>query len=177
MKTKPLYRISRCSLFAAIICVCSFLNFPVGPVPVTAALLAVMLVGIVLSPLEALLTTTVYILIGALGIPVFSSGGAGIGILLGPTGGYIWSYPFLALITSLFSLIKTNKKPLKYLFAFIGCITGTAVCYFCGTLQYMYICSTTFYTAVLTCIIPFIIFDIIKAIAACSVGVLLRNRI
>ena len=77
------------------------------------ALLAVMLSGIVLSPFEATVSSAVYILIGAIGIPVFSAGGAGFGVLLGPTGGYLWSYPLLALIASLFCLIPAKNKWIK----------------------------------------------------------------
>ncbi len=177
MKNKPLYKISRSGLFAAIICVCAFICIPIGPVPVTAALIAVMLSGVVLSPLEAVAATLVYVVMGALGLPVFSGGGGGIGILLGPTGGYIWSYPLLALVASLFTLINIKSKRLNYLTAFAGCIAGTAVCYLCGTLQYMAVCNTSFATALITCIIPFIPFDIIKSLIAILIGIPLKKRI
>lgn len=177
MNKKSLYRISRCGLFAAIICVCAFINIPVGAVPVSMALLAVMLSGIILSPFEATVSSVVYILIGAIGIPVFSVGGAGFGVLLGPTGGYLWSYPLLALIVSLFCLIPAKNKWIKYVFAFLGCVIGTALCYVCGTLQYMYVCETSFSAAVITCIFPFIPFDVLKIIFACVVGIPLKKRI
>lgn len=177
MRNRPLYRICRAGLFAAIICVCSFIAIPVGAVPVTAALLCIMLSGIVLAPLEAVAATAVYIIIGAVGLPVFSGGSGGIGVLLGPTGGYIWAYPILALTVSLFSLIKTKKKILKYIFSFIGCITGTVVCYVCGTVQYMLLTDASFYTAAVTCIIPFVIIDIIKSIVAAFIGIPLRKKL
>lgn len=177
MNKKPLYRISRCGLFAAIICVCAFINIPVWSVPVSLALLAVMLSGIVLPPFETTVSAVVYILIGVIGIPVFSAGGAGLGVLFGATGGYLWSYPLLALTVSLFCLIPAEKRWIKYAFAFTGCVVGTAICYICGTLQYMYVCDTSFSTAVITCIFPFIPFDVLKIIFACSVGIPLRKRI
>ena len=177
MKNKSLYKISRCGLFSAIICVCAFINIPIGAVPVSMALLAVMLSGVILSPFEATVSSVVYILIGVIGIPVFSAGGAGVGVLFGATGGYLWSYPLLSLIVSLFCLIPSGNKWLKYAFAFTGCVVGTAICYICGTLQYMYVCDTSFAAAVITCIFPFIIFDVLKIIFTCVIGIPLRKRI
>ncbi len=177
MKNKKLYSISRAGIFAAIICVCAFINFPVGYVPVSMALLGVMLSGVILSPFEALSASFVYILIGAIGLPVFSGFGAGFGVLFGVTGGYIWSYPITVFIISLMRLIKSKNKIFEYCAALSGCVLGVLVCYICGTLQYMYVCDTSFYTAIITCIVPFIFFDIIKILIACSIGVPLKKRI
>ena len=99
------------------------------------------------------------------------------GVLFGATGGYIWSYPVLALIISLLRCIKTKNKVKEYLLAFSGCIIGTLICYFLGTLQYMYVCDTTVYTAVITCIVPFIAVDIIKIIVAVVIGVPLKKSL
>ncbi len=177
MRNKPLYRISRAGLFAAIICVCSFIAFPIGPVPVTAALLCVMLAGIVLSPLEAVGATAVYIIIGAVGLPVFSGGQGGIGVLLGPTGGYIWSYPLCALITSFFARMRFKNKLSLFAFPFLGCLVGVTVCYAAGTVQYMLLTDASFYTAAVACIIPFVAVDIIKSFAATVIGISLKKKL
>lgn len=177
MKNKSLYKISRAALFSAVICVCAFINFPFGSVPVSMALLGVMLSGVILSPAEAFCSSLVYILIGAMGLPVFSGAGAGFGVLFGPTGGYIWSYPITAFIISLVRLFKCKNRISEYFVSLLGCIIGVLFCYICGTLQYMYICDTSFYTAMITCIIPFIFFDIIKMLIACSIGIPLKERI
>lgn len=177
MKDKLIYKICRGSIFSAIICICAFINISFSSVPFTLALLGVMLTAIVLSPFEAFCSTTVYVLMGAIGLPVFSGAGAGMGVLFGATGGYIWSYPVLALIISLLRCIKTKNKVKEYLLAFSGCIIGTLICYFLGTLQYMYVCDTTVYTAVITCIVPFIAVDIIKIIVAVVIGVPLKKSL
>ena len=163
MKDKLIYRICRASIFSAIICVCSFINIPFANVPYSLTLLGVMLTAVVLSPFEAFCSTAVYVLIGVIGIPVFSGAGAGMGVLLGATGGYIWSYPIIAFIISLLRRINTKNKAKEYLLAFLGCIIGNLICYFFGTVQYMYVCDTSVYTAVITCIVPFIAVDIIKS--------------
>lgn len=177
MNDKPLYRISRAGLFAAIICVCSFIAIPIGPVPITLALLCVMLSGIVLSPLEAVSATLVYVIIGALGLPVFSGGNGGIGVLLGPTGGYIWSYPLCALAVSLISRINVKNKFVSFAVSFMGCMLGTALCYCAGTAQYMFVCNANFYTAIITCVLPFVAVDVLKSVAAILIGMPLRKKL
>ncbi len=177
MKNKSLYKIARCGIFAAIICVCSFIAIPIGVIPVTASLMCIMLSGIVLTPLEAFAATVVYVIMGALGLPVFSGGSGGIGVLLGPTGGYIWSYPFCALLVSFISHIKVKNKILSFAVPFFGSITGTLPCYTLGTVQYMLVCNASFYTALVACVIPFVIVDVLKAATATVIGVPLRKRL
>ncbi len=177
MKNKPIYKICRCALFTAVICICAFINIPVFTVPISLALFGIILCSVLLPPLEAFLSTAGYILIGIIGLPVFSSFSAGFGVLLGATGGYIWSYMLLSVIVSSFSRLHTKTKKTKSLLSFVGCVIGTAVCYMCGTIQYMYVCDTTFYTAVAFCILPFIPIDIIKALTAVFVGYKIKDRI
>lgn len=167
----------RCSVFAAIICVCSFLIIPVGTVPVSAAVLAIMLCGVVLPPFEAFCTTSVYIIMGAIGLPVFSFGSGGIGVLLGITGGYIWSYPLLSLTVSLFSSVKVKSKIKKYVASFFGCICGMAICYTCGTIQYMLVANVSFYAAMVVCVAPFLLIDLLKAFVAVGIGNTIKNKI
>lgn len=177
MKSKMLYIISRCGLFAAIICVCAFINFPVGNVPVSMATLGIMLTGVVLSPVEAVFASFVYILIGMIGVPVFSLGSAGLGTLFGATGGYIWSYPVLCLSVSLFSKIPIENKHIRFFVTFCGSMVGNAVCYFCGTIQYMAVCDASFISAVTVCVLPFVIIDAVKAFVASGMGLAIRQRI
>lgn len=177
MRNRPLYKICRAGLFAAIICVCSFIAVPIGTVPVTAALLCVMLSGIVLSPFESFAACIVYIIMGAVGLPIFSGGSGGIGVLFGPTGGYIWSYPLCALIVSLVSRISVKNKFLSFGFNIFACFLGVGLTYFLGTVQYMLLCKADFYTAAVVCIIPFIPVDIVKSVAAVLMGLPLRNKL
>ena len=174
---KTLYKTVRCGIFAAIICVSSFFVIPVGTVPISFTLLAVMVCAVVLSPFEAFCATFVYILMGAIGLPVFSGGSGGFGVLFGITGGYIWSYPLLAVIVSLLSSLDVKKKLLNFTFAFISCLVGVTLCYACGTLQYILVTDANFYTALTVCVIPFVPIDIIKALVAVSIGLILRKRI
>ena len=174
---KPLYKTIRSGIFAAIICVSSFLVIPVGTVPVSATLMCIMLCAIATSPFESVSATLVYVIMGAVGLPVFSGGSGGFGVLFGVTGGYIWSYPLLSLAVSLFANIKVKRNYLKYLFSFCGCLIGMIICYICGTIQYILVTNADFYTALTVCVIPFIPIDIIKSFIAVSIGLTVKRRI
>lgn len=175
MHKKSIYTICRCGLFAAIICLISPFTLPIGPVPVSLSLTAVMTTGILLSKGEAVTTVFVYILIGLLGLPVFAGACGGAQVLFGVTGGYIWSYPFVALITSAFSKIKKGK--LNYIFSFSGCITATVISYVFGTIQYMFITHNNISQALIICVLPFIVVDILKSLAAVLIAIPLSKRI
>jgi len=174
---KTLYKTVRSGIFAAIICVSSFFVIPIGTVPISFTVFAVMLCAIVLSPLEAFFASAVYVLMGAVGHPVFSGGSGGFGMLFGITGGYIWSYPLLALIVALFAKINLNNKLLKFAVSFTGCLIGIILCYTLGTFQYILVAKTHLYTALGVCVIPFVPIDIIKALAAVSIGFAVKSRI
>ena len=85
MKTKQLVRIA---LMAAVLCVLAPWKIPVGPIPITLASFGVYLAAGVLGPLEGTVAVVIYVLLGAVGVPVFSGFTGGAGCLLGVTGGY-----------------------------------------------------------------------------------------
>jgi biotin transport system substrate-specific component len=95
--------ISRMALFAALMGAFSFVSFPnpLSPAPVTLQVVGVFLAGIMLGPAWGTGALALYLLAGAVGAPVFAGGSAGIGVLLGPTAGYLWSYPLAAGVTGL----------------------------------------------------------------------------
>ncbi len=90
--------IARAALFAALMGAFAYVSFPypLSPAPVTLQVLGVFLAGLFLGPLWGAAAMVLYLLAGALGTPVFSGGAAGLGVLLGPTGGYLFSYPLAA---------------------------------------------------------------------------------
>lgn len=88
----------RTALFAALIGAMAYVSFPnpFSPAPITLQVLGVFLAGIMLGPKWGSASLVVYLTAGAVGAPVFAGGGAGTGVLFGPTGGYLWSYPIAA---------------------------------------------------------------------------------
>lgn len=160
------------AIFSAIICILSVITVPIGTIPISLSLFAIILTAISLGAKRGVLTVIVYILIGSLGIPVFSGFKGGFHILFGPTGGFIFSYIFVALIMSFVSQ-KTNKKLTLFLFSLLS----LAICYLIGSFQYAIISKVSFYNSLSVCIYPFIVFDILKALLAVNIGLKLKKII
>ena len=169
MKTKTLITEA---LFAAIIAVFSVITISIGPVPITLSIFAIYLAAVILGGKKSTVSLLVYILCGAVGIPVFSGMRGGISVLFGPTGGYILSYIFITLIAG-FSCDKLKNKPL----IFLMCLLSLFVCYAGGTIQYILITNTPLQAALVKCVYPFIAFDIIKIIAALFIGMSVKKRL
>ncbi len=155
-----------CALCAAVICVLSPLSLPIGPVPISLATFAVMLSAALLGAKWGTIATAIYILLGAIGVPVFAGWTAGIGCIAGQTGGYIIGYLPLAFITGLFmdKLVRRTAGKAKYAFLMVGMILGTVVLYLIGTAWFVAISGAALADAMGWCVIPFIPGDLIKMI-------------
>lgn len=159
-------------LSAAIIAVCSWISIPLT-VPITLQTMGVVLISGLFGAKRGTLSTLLYILIGAIGVPVFSGFKSGFGVLLGSTGGYIIGFIFTALIVGIVS-DKTNK-----LWALIlSMVVGILVCYAFGTAWFAVVYAKTNEPASLAtilgwCVIPFLIPDTIKI----ALAAVLTNRL
>ncbi|WP_409069501.1 biotin transporter BioY [Clostridium sp. FAM 1755] len=163
------------ALFATIIGVSSYITIPlpISPVPITAQGLAVMLAGCVLTPVQAALSMVTFLFMGAIGIPVFSGGTAGIGVILGKTGGYLIGYLIGVIIISL--LVRKNKSLVRMLIAcFIG---GIVVVHILGSAWLGQVTSIGIKKAFLLGSVPFIPGDLIKVIVAVLIGRKLEKQI
>ncbi len=174
MKTKS---IILCAIFAAFLCIFSVITIPIGIVPITLGTFGIMLASAILGWREGTISVIVFILIGAVGIPVFSGFKGGVSVIAGPTGGYIWSYIIMALITGALTRKLAKKPVLAMIQIALACIAGVAVCYFFGTLQFVFVQNTTFAAALGMCVIPFIPFDILKAVVAGYIAYTVRMRL
>ena len=159
----------QCSLFSALLCILAPLTFPVGVVPVTLAIFAVVTCASVLGIRRSLVSVGLYIALGAIGLPVFSGWQGGFGVLVGPTGGYIWSYFIVCVVVG-----KCTDTTMRRWVANIYGLFALTICYVCGTVQYMVVSGASFTMALAVCVYPFVIFDIIKMWAALFVGAKIR---
>lgn len=157
-----------CALFAGIIAIMAQIKIELTIVPITMQTLGIYLMATVLKPKYAFLSALVYILMGAIGLPVFTGFTGGIGVLVGPTGGYIFSFPLVAYAIS-FCLTNTTTTICKWL----GMILGTVICYTIGTAWFMYSSQNGLWVSLTWCVFPFLMGDAIKIIAA----TLFSNRI
>ena len=163
MKTRDM---SLIAVMAALICVAGPLSLPIGPVPISLATFAVYLAGAVLGWKRGTLAVVVYLLIGLVGVPVFSGFSGGLQKLIGVTGGYLVGYLPCALIMGLgvqdADAGKARPKWLLPLFMVIG----TAVLYIIGTAWFMIQTGNTLGASMGMCVVPFLPGDVIKMIAA-----------
>jgi len=152
------------ALFGILIGICSWITIP-GAIPFTLQTFGVFLTVSVLGGKRGTVAVLLYIFMGLLGIPVFSGFQGGMGILLGPTGGYIIGFIFSALI--MWSFEKLSHK--NVFMQGLSMITALLVCYTFGTLWYLIIFAEnsqaiSIMTVISLCVVPFIIPDIIKII-------------
>ena len=161
------------ALMAAVTCILGPLSIPIGVVPISLTNFAVYLAIYVLGCRRGTISYIVYLLIGLVGLPVFSSFSSGVGKLFGPTGGYLIGFIFMALICGLF-IEKWEKKIYMH---FIGMVLGTAVCYVFGTAWLAFTAHMGFGAALAAGVIPFIPGDLVKIIIAMIAGPIIRKQL
>ena len=162
-------------VMTAVMCLLSPFSIPIpfSPVPITLATLGLYIIAYVLGTKLGTISCLIYLLLGAVGLPVFSSFSGGFAKIAGPTGGYLLGYLFLSAITGFF----IERFSGKLVFAVIGMIVGTAICYAFGTLWLAAQMQLTFPQALATGVIPYLPGDAIKIIIACILGPKLRAAI
>ena len=167
-------------LTIAIKAVSAWVVVPLGPIPFTLQMFAITFAIVVLSPKEAIAAITGYLLLGAVGVPVFSGMRGGIGVLAGPTGGFLHAVRTRLgraggkNAPRLTRAEKTAMTPLQRAGAFlrsfgveiIAGIIFTAIAYVCGCVQYMVVGHVDLATAFLTAVAPFMVVDLCKIVAA-----------
>ncbi|MBQ9042622.1 MAG: biotin transporter BioY [Eggerthellaceae bacterium] len=158
------------ALSIAIMAVSAWITVPIGPVPFTLQMFAVTFAILVLAPKQAIAAIAGYLVLGAIGVPVFSGMRGGIGVLMGPTGGFLWGY-FIGVSLAVAVLALFRRRGIDN-FA-VGVLCGlifTAVAYVCGWFQYMFVAGVGPFESFLVTVAPFVVVDIIKVVAATAVA-------
>lgn len=163
------------ALGAVLIALCSWISIP-AVVPFTMQTFAVFLVLLILGGRRGTMTIVVYVLLGAVGLPVFSQFGAGIGVLLGSTGGYILGFIFMGLTYRLVTGAAGRSRSGKVRWTKAAALVlGLLVLYAFGTAWYMFMYARTqggagLMSVLLLCVIPFVIPDLIKLALALALA-------
>ena len=157
--------------------ICSWISIPAA-VPFTLQTFGVFIAVGVLGGKRGSLSVLVFILLGAIGIPVFANFSGGIGVLAGPTGGYIIGFLFSALL--MWAMEKLPGK--KSVMQIVSMIAGLIVCYAFGTVWFVIVYGRMngpigFTAALASCVVPFIIPDIIKIALAYVLSRKLRKYV
>ena len=163
--------IVRIALTIAIMAVSAWISIPIGPVPFTLQCFAVAFAICVLPAKECLASVGGYLVLGAFGVPVFSSMRGGISILAGVTGGFLWGY-FIGALAGLAILAAFKKmgKDRTFVACLCACVAYLLCTYFCGTVQFMGVAGASVQAALAACVIPFVAVDVAKLVAASLVA-------
>jgi len=163
------------AICTALLCVIAPFSVPLPmmPVPLSLATAAIYLFSYILDMKKAVATCALYIMIGVVGLPVFSGFKGGIAVILGPTGGYIIGYIFLTLIISF--IIKNSKD--NMVMYVLGMLVGTIVLYTFGTVWIIVSTHMQVSKAVMVCVVPFIVGDVLKMVSCVLVAKNIKNRI
>jgi len=161
-----------CAAGAALLTLCAWITIPLpGSVPITMQTFGV---GMVLSLLGAKLGTVsilLYLYIGAVGIPVFSSFGSGFAVLLGATGGYLWGFLLMALVFWFLQALHVDFARKSRLYRCLSLQVGMLICYATGTAQFYFVYTQSgkalsVFTVILTCVLPYAFLDFLKLFLA-----------
>ncbi len=163
MQREKIRKLTYTALMTVIIAICAWITIPAGPVPFTLQTFGVFAALGLLGGAWGTVAVLVYLLLGAVGVPVFSGMSGGIGVLLGPTGGYLIGFIFTALVYWLITKAAGHGAWSEI----AGMVAGLLVCYAFGTAWFIFVYSAangsvTLAAALGWCVIPFILPDLVK---------------
>ncbi len=162
------------SLFGALTAMGALISIPLQPVPIILSNLFLNIAAALLGGSLAALSQIIYIFLGGLGLPVFSGGKAGFGVLLGPTGGYLIGFVVGAYLMG--KLIERKKAP-GFAWLVFSMTVGLAVIYAVGVLQLSLVARLSLEKALTVGVLPFLPGDALKIIAASLVTLKTRDKV
>jgi len=155
------------ALFAALTAIGAWIRIPIQPVPITFQVFFTLLAGAILGAWLGALSQLIYILLGCIGLPVFAGGSSGLGVVFGPTGGYLFGFVIGAYLIGRMVGIRQNPG---YLWFLASMLLGVALIYLLGMIQLMMVTRMTLQKALAVGVLPFVGIDLIKAIVAALVA-------
>jgi biotin transport system substrate-specific component len=162
------------SMFGALTAIGALISLPLQPVPVTLQTLFLYLAGSLLGGRLGALSQIIYVILGVIGLPVFSGGKAGLGVFMGPTGGYLLGFIAGAYVTG--KIVEARKKP-GLVWIVLAMLMGTAVVYMLGVTQLVLIGKLSIEKALAVGVLPFLPGDALKIAAASVITMKVKDRI
>jgi biotin transport system substrate-specific component len=162
-------------LIAGVAAIGSWIALPVGGVPVTLQTFAVFLAALLLTPAWAAASMSTFLLLGAIGLPVFAGGKGGLGVLVGPTGGYLIGFVAGAAAGA---LVRTalERRGVAQTWADASTVAVTLACiYVIGAVQLAVVADLSLAGALALGVAPFVLFDAAKGAAAIAVAAGVRK--
>lgn len=164
--------LTKMALMVALLSASSYISIPIpfSQARISAGTLVVNVIGLLLAPIQTVVVTVVWILLGLVGVPVFTGGTAGPAKLFGPVGGYFVGWVVAAWLIAMFCrVVKNEKWQLVFLIA-----AGIPVIYLFGAVWYKFVTAQPWGPVILQTVVPFIPLDIVKCIAAMAIAKALR---
>lgn len=187
MKKLSTREITKMSLLAALLCASAYISIPLGftPVVLTLQTMIINIIAIMLTPYESFLTILIYVLIGAVGIPVFSGGQGGLGKLFGPTGGIIFAFligtPAMSFtkkyVAAFFAKFMKPAMADAVGFSVNAIFVGMTIIYVFGSMYMKFISGRSWGEVFMMIVVPFIPLDTVKCIAASIIATALGRRL
>ncbi len=162
------------AMAAALLAISAQIAIPLGPVPFTLQTAFFLMVAIILPPKNAFLAISAYLLLGAIGLPVFSAGRGGLGQLFGPTGGFLFGF-WPAVLACSFILKKAEYLSLKRVY--LAAISATIIIFICGIAYYAILSNISFYQSFLVVALPFLAIDAAKIMIFTPIAWQVRQRL
>ena len=176
MKKQSLHIRDLCmiGLFTAVIVIMAQIVIPMPfGVPFTMQTFAITLAGIVLGSKNGAIASIIYVMLGAIGLPVFANFTGGWQSIAGPTGGFILSFPLMTYVIGLGMELRSQWKG----FSILALVLGTCLNLFCGALMFSAITGSPLVAGITACVVPFIPATVIKAVLAYVLGFNIRRRL
>lgn len=173
MRKFTVYQMTTCAIFVALMCIFGPLSIPIGPIPVSFTVLTIFLAIMLIGTRLSLLSYGIYLIMGAIGLPVFSGFQGGIGKLLGPTGGYLIGFIPMIVVSGLI-VYRFSQKVIP---SALSMILGVVIAYVFGTAWFVISLQTDIMYALTVCVFPFIPFDLAKIAIAIILGKVIRSAL
>ncbi|MEQ8176306.1 MAG: biotin transporter BioY [Syntrophomonadaceae bacterium] len=172
--SSPLRNMVYASMFGALTAIGALIVIPTQPVPITLQTFFTCFSGALLGGYAGALSQIVYVILGCIGLPVFAGGKAGLGVLFGPTGGYLIGFIAGAYIIG---KIVEARPQAGVIWSAMAILVGDLVIYGIGTVQLAMVAHLSPGKAILVGVVPFLIPEIVKLIAAAVLSSRLRTRL
>ena len=152
----------------------AFIVIPLPPVPITAQTFFLNVAAILLGGPLGAVSQFIYVMLGVVGIPVFAGGKAGLGVIFGPTGGYLLGFIIAAFVIGMVNRMKKSAGIFWHIFSML---IGMLIIYALGSLQLSVVAKMSFHKALAVGVLPFLPGDIIKILLAAIISSQLKGRV
>lgn len=167
------------ALFASLISVFGFISIPIPgtPIPIVLQNMLVVLTSLLLGCARGCLSVALFLILGLIGLPVFSGGGGGLARFLGPTGGFLYGYLVAAIISGSIARFPQGDKKTSLVRLYIASFLGFIFLYVPGVIHFMIVLNKTFSQTMALAVLPYLPLDAVKACVTPLIAYPLRKTI